>query len=66
MSKIEEILFSIESLSKEEFKRLRKWFYEKDWENWDREIEEDSKSGKLDFLVKEAIDEKKKGKLKAL
>ena len=66
MSKVEEILSSIESLSKEEFNRLREWFFERDWERWDRQIEEDSESGKLDFLAKEALDEKTKGKLKEL
>ncbi len=66
MPGVEEILTSIESLSREEFARLREWFYERDWDRWDREIEEDSKSGKLDFLVKEALDEKAKGKLKEL
>ena len=64
MSKVEEILSSIESLSREEFTRLREWFYERDWERWDRQIEEDYKSGKLDFLVKEARSGKADGKLK--
>jgi hypothetical protein len=31
---------------------------EKDWESWDREIEADSEVGRLDFLVREAMDEK--------
>ena len=66
MAKVEEILSSIESLSKEDFARLREWFYERDWERWDKEIESDSKSGKLDFLVKEALSEKEDGKLKEL
>ncbi len=66
MSNVEEILSSIESLSKEDFVRLREWFFERDWERWDKEIEYDSKSGKLDFLVKEASSEKKDGKLKEL
>ncbi|GAB4381154.1 MAG: hypothetical protein Kow0042_31600 [Calditrichia bacterium] len=60
MSKVEEIISSIESLSKEEFDHLRKWFYERDWERWDKQIEADSESGKLDFLVKETLDEKSK------
>jgi len=66
MPKIEEIEAVIESLSEEEYVRLRKWFYEKDWEKWDKQIEEDSESGKLDFLIKEALNEKAKGKLKEL
>ena len=39
---------------------------ELDWENWDRQIEADSKSGKLDFLIAEAFEAKKKGTLKEL
>lgn len=66
MPNVEEIFSSIESLSKEEFARLREWFYEKDWERWDKEIEEDSKSGKLNFLVKEAFSERADEKLKEL
>jgi hypothetical protein len=58
MSTVEEILRSIESLSEEEYARLREWFSERDWEKWDRQIKGDSESGKLDFLVKEARDEK--------
>ena len=66
MSKVEEILCAIESLSKEEFDYLREWFYERDWERWDVQIEKDSNAGKLDFLIKEALDEKAKGKLRQL
>jgi hypothetical protein len=66
MSKLEEIEAAIESLSEEEYVRLRKWFSEKDWEKWDGQIESDSESGKLDFLVREALDEKAKGNLKEL
>ena len=50
MSKVDEIKATIESLPEEDFIQLRKWFTEKDWEKWDRQIEENSQSGKLDFL----------------
>ncbi|MGQ9628252.1 MAG: hypothetical protein ACUVV0_15285 [Anaerolineae bacterium] len=66
MLKVEEIQSAIESLSEDEYARLRRWFSERDWEKWDRQIEEDSESGKLEFLIKEAFDEKAKGKLKEL
>ena len=66
MLKIEELEATIESLSEEEYTRLREWFSERDWEKWDRQIEADSASGKLDFLVKEALDEKIRGKIKEL
>ena len=66
MSRVQRIQTEIESLSDEEYSKLRKWFSERDWEKWDRQIEEDSGSGKLDFLIKEALDEKSKGNLKEL
>ena len=66
MSRVEKIEAEIESLSEEEYVHLRKWFSEKDWGKWNRQIEADSETGKLDFLVREALDEKAKGKLKEL
>ncbi|MBU4292640.1 MAG: hypothetical protein KJ770_01130 [Actinobacteria bacterium] len=66
MSKVEKILCSIESLSEEEYTRLREWFSERDWGKWDRQIDIDSELGKLDFLIKEALNEKAKGKLREL
>lgn len=39
---------------------------ESDWENWDRQIEADSESGKLDFLIAEVLEAKEKGTLKEL
>lgn len=66
MTKVEEIKAAIESLPEEEFIQIRQWFSKKDWQEWDKQIAQDSESGKLDFLIKEAIDEKDKGKLKDL
>jgi hypothetical protein len=66
MLKIDEIKKAIEELPEKEFAQLRQWLWEKDWQKWDRQIEMDSESGKLDFLIKEAFDEKKKGRLKEL
>ncbi|MBI3538311.1 MAG: hypothetical protein HY070_12235 [Chloroflexi bacterium] len=66
MTKVQEIQTAIESLPREEYIRLRKWFSERDWEQWDTQIEADSKAGKLDFLIQEAMEEKSKGRLKEL
>jgi hypothetical protein len=57
---------AIESLPEEDYGQLRRWFADKDWEKWDTQIEEDSNSGKLDFLLKEAFEERQEGKLKDL
>ncbi|MCH8873678.1 hypothetical protein IH824_13075, partial [candidate division KSB1 bacterium] len=53
-------------LPESDYARLRKWFSEKDWQRWDKEIKDDSESGKLDFLIKEVSEEKEKGRLKEL
>jgi hypothetical protein len=66
MAKVDDIKMAIESLPEEEFAELREWLSEKDWEKWDRQIEKDSESGKLDFLIEEALEEKRMGKLKDL
>ena len=64
--KVNEIKAAIEALSKDEYIQLRRWFSMMDWERWDRQIELDSESGKLDFLVREALDEKGEQELKEL
>ena len=65
-ARVEEIQAAIESLPYQEYVRLRQWFSERDWGEWDRQIEADSESGKLDFLIEEALNEKAKGILKEL
>jgi hypothetical protein len=66
MSKIDELKAEIERLSSEDFTEIVRWLSEKDRESWDREIEADSQRGRLDFLVREAQEEKAKANLKDL
>jgi hypothetical protein len=66
MSRLTKIQQQILALPEAEYKQLRQWFNELDWEKWDREIEADSDAGKLDFLIAEALEEKEKGTLKDL
>ena len=66
MSKVDELKAEIEQLPENEFTELVRWLSEKDWERWDKQIEADTATGKLDFLVHEALDAKAKGKLKDL
>jgi hypothetical protein len=66
MLNVNEIKKAIESLPERDFIQLRQWFSEKNWTKWDRQIEADGAAGKLDFLVKEALDEKRERKLKDL
>ena len=64
MSKVDELKTQIASLPGEDIAEIFRWLSEKDWELWDKEIEADSRAGKLDFLVQEARKEKNGGDLK--
>jgi len=66
MANVDDIKAAIEALPEPDFAILRHWFSEKDWEKWDRELESDSQAGRLDFLVQEALDERKQGSLREL
>lgn len=66
MTQIEAIQAEIASLSSEDFARLREWIAERDWQNWDRQIERDSAAGKLDFLREEVEEAKQQGELRDL
>ena len=66
MTRIEEIKNAVVSLPADEYRQFRDWFLELDWAKWDKQIQADSESGKLDFLIKEAMEEKKRGNLRDL
>ncbi|MCX5859845.1 MAG: hypothetical protein NT056_08130 [Proteobacteria bacterium] len=53
-------------MPEKEYSQFRQWFLERDWERWDRQIDADSASGRLDFLAREAREAKKDGKLRNL
>ncbi len=48
-------------LSAEELDAFPAWFAEYDFDAWDRQIEADSKAGKLDHLTAEAMREHEAG-----
>ncbi len=64
MSKLKELERTIDSLPDKEYSEFRQWFLERDLAKWDRQIEADSKAGKLDFLVRETREAKIKGTLR--
>jgi len=66
MIRLEEIEEAVASLEDGEYGRFRNWFLKRDWERWDREIEEDTKAGKLDFLLREAAEAKQRNRLRDL
>ncbi|RLA06927.1 MAG: hypothetical protein DRQ51_07855 [Gammaproteobacteria bacterium] len=53
-------------LPKKEFSILAQWIYDRDFTQWDEKIANDSESGKLDFLIDDALSAKKSGQLKDL
>lgn len=66
MTSIVKIQEEILALSETDYRQLKQWLNELEWDEWDRQIEEDSNAGKLDFLIEEAIEAKEKGTLKNL
>ncbi len=61
MGKIEIIEHEVEKLSPPELAAFRNWFAQFDAEAWDRQIEADAKSGKLDGLAEDALKTFKSG-----
>ena len=62
MTKVEVLEEQIKTLSPEEFAQLRDWLLDRDWKDWDQQIERDSAEGKLDHLFEEARESHRQGK----
>lgn len=54
MSRVEQIEQQIAALTEAELAAFREWFAEYEAERWDRQIEEDAASGRLDALAERA------------
>ena len=54
MKKLDELEKYVRELSPEELADFRAWFLEYDAAAWDEQIAADSRSGKLDALIREA------------
>lgn len=63
LSKIQQ---AITELSPQDFARFREWFEEYEARMWDKQIERDAKSGKLDKIVEEAMKDYRAGKAREL
>ncbi len=61
MTKIEQLERDVQSLSHQELALFRSWFAEYDWDAWDRQLEADVASGKLDKFAREALAELERG-----
>ena len=61
MSKVESIEKEVQALTTAELAAFRKWFLEFDAETWDRQIERDSVSGRLENLAKKSLQDHDNG-----
>ena len=66
MTTVQEIKSAIGSLPHKEYMQLLSWIHDKDWSEWDKQLEADAASGRLDFLTEEALEEKRQNKLQEL
>jgi hypothetical protein len=66
MTKIEKLENEIQRLSRDELADFREWFRKYDSDEWDREIEEDIFSGRLERLAEGAIAAHKAGRTKEI
>ena len=57
MSTVKEIEAAIGELPRDQFFQLITWLKGQFEDEWDRQIEDDVKSGKLDYLAREALAE---------
>lgn len=66
MHTVQEITQAISRLPREELARFREWFEEFDASAWDKQIESDIESGKLDGFANQAMADFYAGKCKEL
>jgi hypothetical protein len=64
MDRVEEIEAAIHDLPPDDYRRFAKWFREFEERRWDAQMDEDSSSGRLDFLFEEADAESAQGSLR--
>jgi len=66
MSQIEMLEQNVKQLSPSELSAFRAWFIDFDAAEWDRQLETDSETGKLDRLAQSALEEHRAGKTKLI
>ena len=66
MGNVKSIEKAVESLPPEELAEFRSWFAEFDAAAWDRQIENDVNSGRLDGLAAEALADFQSGSVREL
>ena len=62
MDTIQELKTAVSNLSREELSAFRTWFAEFDADEWDRQLEDDIATGRLDWLAEEARADNRAGR----
>ena len=62
MSTLQEIEKAVQDLSPDQLAAFRDWFVEYDQALWDKQLERDVASGRLDSLADEAIEDLRNGR----
>lgn len=58
MATVAEIENAVKNLSEDELSSFRDWFHGFDADAWDRQLETDAASGRLDALAEEALQDR--------
>ncbi len=66
MTMLVKIEDEVKNLPKQEFDKFRNWFLNYEFQQWDRQIEDDSQLGKLDHPASLAINDFKNKQYKTL
>ena len=63
---VEELELAVQKLPQPDYARFAAWFAEFQAERWDRQIEEDLRTGRLDAVMQRAREDIKAGRSKPL
>ncbi|CAK0764150.1 conserved hypothetical protein [Gammaproteobacteria bacterium] len=66
MTQVELLERNMAELDNDSFSKLREWFIEFDQSRWDKQLEVDSNSGKLDCIINAALIEHQSGRTRDL
>ena len=66
MGEAEKVESQVKSLTPSEFAKFREWFFEFDAQVWDRKLQTDSESGKLDARLADAHTDFKSGRTREI
>lgn len=66
MTTLAQIEQAVMTLTQDDFQKLYQWMREREQQQWDQQIEDDSYNGALDWLADQAISEYRQGRTRPL